>query len=97
MKRLARQLSLYRRDHFRMAMSYVENTEAAKAIDVFVPLNVSVSIRACVAPLHDGPGAVYFRGFSVFKKTGIYVIAKIFNCFACDPRRLFGRDRLCLN
>ena len=97
MKRLARQLGLHRCHDFRMAVPDVKNTEAAEAVDVLAPLNVPITIWTCVAPFDNGAGAVYFRGFSIFEKTRIYMVAKVFNGFACDPRRLFARDRCCLD
>jgi len=76
-----------------MAVADVENTEAAQTIDVLATLNVSIAVRARVAPLDDGPCAVYLGGFPIFEKPRIDVIAEVFNGFPRDPRGLFRRNR----
>jgi hypothetical protein len=76
-----------------MPVPDIENAEAPKAIDILVTLNVTVAVWPRVAPFNNGAGAVYLCGFPVFEESRIHVIAKVFNRFARDPRRLFGRDR----
>lgn len=97
MQRLPVELRLDGGDDFRMAMTHVENAETAEAVDVFAALDVSVTVGAGITPFNDGAGAVYLRCFPVFQKSGVDVIAKVFNCFARDPRRLFGGDLRALN
>ena len=97
MQRLPIELRLDGSDDFRVAVAYVKNAEAAKAIDVFAALDVPVTVGSGVTPFDDGARAVDLCCFSIFQKSGVDVIAKVFNRFAGDPRRLFGGDLRALN
>jgi len=73
-------------------MPDVENPKAAETVDVFLAGDVAVAVRSGVFPLDDGRRAIDVRGFAVFEKSGIDVVAKVVDRLANDPIALVGRD-----
>jgi hypothetical protein len=96
MKRLALHLIGHGLDHFRIAVTDVEDAEAAQAIYVLFAIDVTVRIRSGVRPLDGCSGVLDRRRFAVFQEARIDVVAEGFDGFAGDPRNVVRRDlRLC--
>ena len=91
-QRLAAQLIGHGLDDFGIAMTDVEDAEAAQAIDVRAPGDVAIGVRSGVGPLDDGAGVACVGRFAVFEKARIDVVAKRLDGFARDPRRFVRRD-----
>jgi hypothetical protein len=79
-------------ENFWISMADVEDAEAAEAVDVRAPRNVSVGVRPGVGPLDDRPGAARVSRLAIFQKAGIDVVSKRLDGLARNPRRLGRRD-----
>jgi hypothetical protein len=87
-QRLAAQLIHDRFDDLGMPVSNVEDAEPAQAIDVLAPAYVAVGVRSGIGPLDYRFGAFRVGRFPVFQEAWVDVIAKRFDRFARDPRRV---------
>jgi hypothetical protein len=76
-----------------MAVSDVENAETAEAVEVLFAVDVAISVGSGVGPFDGRGGVLDRRRFPVLEESRIDVISEVLNCFACDPRGLFRRDR----
>ena len=90
MKRLAAQLILHRGDDFGMAVTDVEDTEAAQTVDITASVEIAVGVGAGIGPLDDCAGLADVARLAVLQKPGVYVVAKRLNRLFGDPARLFG-------
>jgi hypothetical protein len=79
-----------RLDDFRIAMSDIEDAEAAETVEVGASRDVAIRVRAGVGPLDYRGGAVLIRRLAVFQESGIDVVAKRLDRLARDPFRLGG-------
>jgi hypothetical protein len=89
---LALELRAHRIDDLRMAVTDVEDSEAAEAIDVFAAVDVREHVAA-IGPLDRSVERAFRAGLAIFEKSGIDVIAKPFDGFADDPIGLRAIDR----
>jgi hypothetical protein len=92
-QRLAPHLIDHRFDHFRVAVTNVEDAEPAQTIDVFFAVDVAIGIRARIGPFDDRCCALRRGRFTVLEKARIDVIAKRFDRFARDPSCVIRRNR----
>ncbi len=76
MQRLAAQLILHRFDDFGMAVTDVEDAEAAQTVDIFASVEIAVGVGAGVGPLDDRAGLADVARLAVLQKSGVYVVAK---------------------
>lgn len=93
MQRLAFELRFDGPDDFGVAMSDVEDAEAAEAIDILFSVDVAIAVRTGVGPFDGGRSAVDRRRLAVLEKARIDMVAKVVDGFARDPRGVFRRDR----
>jgi hypothetical protein len=89
---LAVELRADRVDDLRMAVTDVEDSEAAEAIDVFAAVDVREHVAA-IGPLDGSVERALRAGLAIFEKSGIDVIAETFDGFADDPIGLRAIDR----
>lgn len=93
MQRLTVELRFDGGNDLRMTVPDIKDTEAAEAIEVFFPVDVAIAIGARIAPFNNGARAFDVGCFAVFEKSRVYMVAKIFDRFARNPRCLVGRNR----
>ncbi len=91
-QRLALELRAHRIDDLRMAVTDVEDSEAAEAVDVFAAVDVREYVAA-IGPLDGSVERALRAGLAIFEKSGVHVIAKTFDGFANDPIGLRAIDR----
>ena len=92
MQRLAIELRANRIDDLRMAVTDVEDAEAAEAIDIFAAVDVREDVAA-IGPLDGSVERALRAGLAIFEESGIDVVAKTFDGFADDPIGLRAIDR----
>jgi hypothetical protein len=91
-QRLAAQLIGDRLDDFRMPVADVENAEAAQTVDVFFAGYVAIRVWSGVGPFDRRRCMFDRRGFAIFEKAGVDVVAERCDRFLRNPRGIVGRD-----
>ena len=89
---VALELRAHRAHHFGMAVSDVEDAEAAQTVDVLAAVDVGKDV-AGVAPLNGGIEGSPRTGLSILEEARVDVVAKAVDGFADDPIRLRAIDR----
>lgn len=93
MQRLAIELRLDRGYDFRIAVTDVEDAEAAETVEILFSGNVAIAVGSGVGPL-DRRGRVFDRRrLPIFEKPRVDVIAETLDRFPRDPLRVLGGDR----
>jgi hypothetical protein len=75
-----------------MAVSDVEDAEAAETIQILAAVDVSIRVRSGVRPFDDRAGAADVAGFAVFQEARVDVVAETLDGFARDPAGVVGCD-----
>ena len=89
---LAPQLVRHRLDDLRMAVSDVENAEAAETVQILAAVYVAIGVGPGVRPFDDRAGAADVARFAVFQEARVDVVAEALDRFARDPAGVVGRD-----
>lgn len=92
MQWLAPQLIGHGFHYFWVAVSHVENTESAQAIDILAAVDVAVTGWTGIGPFNNRRGLFCRSSFAVLEKTGVDMVAKGGNGFTGDPRSIYRRD-----
>ncbi len=92
MQGLAFELRAHRTDDFGVAVTDVEDSEAAQTINVLAAVDVGENV-AGVGPLDRGIERAPRAALAIFQETGVDVIAETVDGFLDDPSRLRAVDR----